>query len=330
MLQHILVPLDGSACAEQALPVAARIARANGATITMTRILTRTQEYPYTLVGGSGISMERCYDEEAHEAEDYLEKMVYSETLRDIALQTELFVGLPHQILPALARMKHIDLIVMCSRATTGFKRLVLGSLAQNLIRHSAVPAFILRQGCTDIAAFNTTETQQFSILVALDGSDQTENVLLPAAQLSAALSTPNAGKLHLLHIVKPRHAGNRQPPLLTNRINQHRIEEAKLYLNKLKTNLQQQLSGKIAVEITSSVVVDINVPETIIQTAEQGLATPGSSNAGCNAIAVVTHGNHGLSYWFGDHVTEHMLGKTRLPILVIRLQEQPATTKSR
>lgn len=328
MLQHILVPLDGSACAEQALPVAARIARANGATITVVRILAQTQEYPYTLMDGT-VSMEECYEEEVHEAERYLEKIVYSGTLRGIALQTELLSGLPHQLLPSLARMKHIDLIVMCSRATTGFKRLVLGSLAQELIRHSTVPVFILRDGYTDITAFETSEAQQFSILVALDSSNHAENVLLPAAQLSATFSTPRVGKLHLLHIVKPRHAGNKQTPLLINEINQRRIEEAKLYLSQLKARMQQQLSGEIAVEITSSVVLDINVPETIIQTAEQGLTMPGASNAGYNAIAIVTHGNHGLSYWFGSHVTEHMLGETRLPLLVIRMQEQAAPTRS-
>ncbi len=40
MFQRILVPLDGSARAERALPVAARIARACGASIILLRVAT--------------------------------------------------------------------------------------------------------------------------------------------------------------------------------------------------------------------------------------------------------------------------------------------------
>ncbi|WP_338249119.1 universal stress protein [Dictyobacter halimunensis] len=327
MFQHILVPLDGSTCAEEALPVASRLARANGATITVVRILAQTQEYPYSLVDGYP-AMEECYYQEVSEATDYLEKVIYSETLRGIAIQNELLVGLPNQILPSLARRKHSDMIVMCSRGATGIKRLVLGSLAQELIRHSTVPVFILRKGCADMAAFNRAGQQQFRILVALDGSEGAEDALLPAARISAAFSTDGVSRLHLLHIVKPRHAGNKQDPLLTNQVNQRKIDESLEYLRKIKVGVQQRLSGKIPMEITSSVVLDINVPETIIQTAEQGLSAPDGSTMGYSAIALVTHCNHGLSYWFGAHVSEHMLGETRLPLLVIRMQEQPAATR--
>ncbi|GCE22656.1 universal stress protein [Dictyobacter kobayashii] len=316
MLQHILVPVDGSACAEQALPVAARIARSTGATMTIVRILAQPREYPYTLMDGS-ISMEECYDEEVREAENYLENIVYSKLLRGIVIQTELLSGLPHKLLPSLAHMKHIDLIVMCSRAATGFKRLVLGSIAQELIRSSSVPLLILRDGCIDTAI----SEKQFSVLVALDGTDNAEQALLPAAQLSAALSVPHVGKLHMLHIVKPRHAGQK----LADETNQRAIEESRIHLNKLKDSIQQKMSGALPLEVTSSVVLDIDIPRTIIQTAEQGLATPNNPYAGYDAIAVVTHGNHGISYWFGEHVSEHMLGETRLPLLVIRLQEQAA-----
>jgi nucleotide-binding universal stress UspA family protein len=44
MFQHIVVPLDGSPRAEQALPVAARIARASGGTLTLLRVVTHLIE----------------------------------------------------------------------------------------------------------------------------------------------------------------------------------------------------------------------------------------------------------------------------------------------
>lgn len=43
MFQHILVPLDGSPCAEQALPGAIRIARKTGASITLLQVIPPSQ-----------------------------------------------------------------------------------------------------------------------------------------------------------------------------------------------------------------------------------------------------------------------------------------------
>ncbi len=40
MFKRILVPLDGSSRAEQAIPVAARIARALGDSVTLLRVVT--------------------------------------------------------------------------------------------------------------------------------------------------------------------------------------------------------------------------------------------------------------------------------------------------
>ena len=51
MFQRILVPLDGSTRAESAIPIAARIARASGASVTLVRVVT-------TPIDFSGFAME--------------------------------------------------------------------------------------------------------------------------------------------------------------------------------------------------------------------------------------------------------------------------------
>ena len=56
MFQHILVPLDGSALAEQALPTAARLARSVGGSVILLRVVKPPVEYaggdPYRGPGG--------------------------------------------------------------------------------------------------------------------------------------------------------------------------------------------------------------------------------------------------------------------------------------
>lgn len=55
MFQHILVPLDGSRRAEQALPMAARVARASGGTLTLLRVVNDTCDAPFYGLGASSL-----------------------------------------------------------------------------------------------------------------------------------------------------------------------------------------------------------------------------------------------------------------------------------
>ncbi len=58
MFSHILVPLDGSACAEKALPVATRIARAEGGNIHLLSVITPMTDYTGTLAAGAFITLD--------------------------------------------------------------------------------------------------------------------------------------------------------------------------------------------------------------------------------------------------------------------------------
>ncbi len=73
MFKHILVPLDGSTRAESALPVAARIARAYGASITLLRVVEPPAEY--------GACLRTLVEDEKAEATSYLESAAKSITL---------------------------------------------------------------------------------------------------------------------------------------------------------------------------------------------------------------------------------------------------------
>lgn len=61
MFQRILVPLDGSERAEQAIPLAARLARAFGGTLFLTRAVIRSARFGSTLQPPLSISSNsRC------------------------------------------------------------------------------------------------------------------------------------------------------------------------------------------------------------------------------------------------------------------------------
>jgi nucleotide-binding universal stress UspA family protein len=73
-------------------------------------------------------------------------------TLVGVAYVHHFIEGEPSVQICALAKSAHIDLIVMSSHGRTGFARLVMGSIAENVVRNATCPVLIVRQPNTDQA----------------------------------------------------------------------------------------------------------------------------------------------------------------------------------
>ncbi len=203
MFQRILVPLDGSMRAEQALPVAARIARANGSTVFLMQVVSPIVDYSGGLSQVPFINGE-IIESQIADANEYLSTMAASDVLAGIETKTEVSFGQPAQFLLKAMQIYGIDLVVLCSHGRTGLSRWVLGSVAHALVHQSSVPVLVLREG--------QTLAHVERALVSLDGSALSEVVLYPAAYLVAALAAPAEGALHLTQVVKvietPREEG--------------------------------------------------------------------------------------------------------------------------
>src|SRR5215467_4725162 len=146
MFQHILVPLDGSARAEHALPVAAHLARTTGACITLLRVVTLPSEF-LGLMSEAPL-LEDNIDADRAQATDYLGHIAASEELTGVTVMTEVANGHPAHLILTAADTRTldaspIDLILICSHGATGFKHWVLGSVAQHIARHSPVPVLV-------------------------------------------------------------------------------------------------------------------------------------------------------------------------------------------
>jgi nucleotide-binding universal stress UspA family protein len=144
MFKHLLVPLDGSTRAEKAIPVAARIARAYGATITLLSISETPVEY------GPYLAPPASYAKEAIEADlarlkEYLERVTQFKELEGINVEIKPLFGAVAPTIIAAAQAFHASLIVMCSHGYTGFKRWMLGSVTERVLHHSQLPLLIIR-----------------------------------------------------------------------------------------------------------------------------------------------------------------------------------------
>ncbi len=321
MFRHIVIPLDGSSRAEEALPVAARLARASGGQLTLLRVVLPAIEldmHTMPLARTAELSLE----EDIARANDYLAGIASSEKLEGINIRTEALSGPAAKTILLFAYLQHVDLIAMCSRGSTGLKRWVLGSVAEKVARHSPIPVLVLHEDGPKLATTPATLTHPVRLLVPLDGSALAEAALTPAVYLCAALSAPARGALHLARVL-------RLPPVPEEehdhmaRMHEQARADAKAYLQTITERLQQDEAASFGCTVSASVHVQTDIAETLIRVAEHGEGgEAGEHFDACEAIAMATHGGSDLEYWVMGSVTERVLRGSKLPLLIVRPKE--------
>jgi nucleotide-binding universal stress UspA family protein len=144
-LGHLLVPLDGSALAEAALPEAVRLAEATGADVTLVRV----EQWLTATVAGEGYAsnLPQFEDEIAQAAYRYLDQ-VRAGLPCTITTDRTVLRGTPAECLIAFVEQKRADLIVMTTHGRGGVRRLVLGSVADRLAR-SGLPVLLVPASAT-------------------------------------------------------------------------------------------------------------------------------------------------------------------------------------
>jgi nucleotide-binding universal stress UspA family protein len=318
MFKRIIVPLDGSERAERALPAAARMARAGGGTIFLVRVLDTGPETLPTAPARPQL-IQTGGETDRLVAENYLEGIAASEMLADLSVQTEEPLGLVSPSILSLANAKHADIIVMCSHGFSGVKNWMMGSVAAKVARYSQVPVLILRES-GPVPQESYSNEQPLHVLVPLDGSDYARAAIVPAAQLAATLAAPGRAVLHLFHVVRPVH----QMSMASRRFHtadhtQADMNMAKEYLDavarQLRNSAEEYSLAGLNVDFTSSVASGDDIAHSIISTAEnKGDGTFG----GYDIVALTTQGYGGPQRWVGS-ITERVLDRSRLPLLVVR-----------
>jgi nucleotide-binding universal stress UspA family protein len=322
MFQRILVPLDGSARAESAISVAAHLALASGGSVILLRVVTSPIEFAWSAME-SPMSMQEPLEADRVQVVNYLATIAGAKALAGVATKTEAVDGLPADTILSVARSQQVDLIVMCSHGYTGFKRWALGSVAQKVARHSPVPAFVLHEHAGVPTNLHPGGIRPVRVLVAMDGSPLAETVLAPAAQLSAALSAPAQGALHLVRVLPLASLPEQDHVEPLARVRDMARAEAGVYLRAIEQRLREGELAPLHLSITSSVVINTDIAETLIRMAENGeyMDKVGEST-GCDVIAMATHGRGGLQRWLMGSITERVLGATKLPLLIVRPQQ--------
>ena len=139
-LKRIMVPLDGSEIAEEALPVARWIAETSGAGIDIVRVVAPPAMAVDPMVGVYPVDLIKAMEEGATL---YLDRVA-----KDIGtskpVRTQLLSGPVSEELRRYLQANPADLVVMTSHGRQGIVRWALGSVADRLL-HGPAPVLVLR-----------------------------------------------------------------------------------------------------------------------------------------------------------------------------------------
>ena len=304
-MKRILVPLDGSPLAEAALPFGAAIGRATGATIELLHVI----EAPALV--------------DLPTAEFIPDPAVVRNYLRDTAarvipgveVEVDVRSGDAIEELLGRATIQPETMIVLATRGRGGLSRLILGSVADKIVRLSTVPVGLIRP--TEDGAEAPLAID--SVVVALDGSETAELGLATAVDLARAAGAA----LHLVEVVEPIWTSpyvTSSPELLAvdaNQITELEMlaeEDARTYLGATVDRLR---AAHPELEVDSQMRVGRAVEE--IDRA--------ANEVDADVVVVTSHGRGGLRRLGLGSVTTGLLQVGTHPLIVVPARAAAATT---
>lgn len=147
MLNHILVPLDGSELAERALTYARQIVSKDGQIDLLTVI--DAPEYPTSVYYPAGLpafdlTRTELQRDVVPQAEEYLNRL--AETLRSYGYKVtvEVAVGEAATAIVEHANERETDAIVMSTHGRSGLSRWLFGSVANKVLTSVCIPVFVI------------------------------------------------------------------------------------------------------------------------------------------------------------------------------------------
>ena len=139
MVKRILVPLDGSRQAEAVLPEAMELARCCRAELLLLRVA-----FAHVFPGMDAIEEEV---QVIRTAEDYLADVAARLTGSGLSVRTSVRYGRPiEQILDHIVS-NGVDLVAMSTHGWSGLSHLMMGSVAEAVVRKATVPVLLCRPG---------------------------------------------------------------------------------------------------------------------------------------------------------------------------------------
>lgn len=283
-IRRILFPTDFSECAQGALPHAIRLAELHDADLRLLHVLV--------LHATSAIEAIEPFPGEDDAKETLEATALHRRGARVTHHVTRAIAAAPAILDHADAH--GIDLIVIGSHGRRGIRRLLLGSVAEEVLREAECPVLIVRQEKEP-----STEVDVKRILIPLDFSTHTALALDYARELADGFGA----SLDLLHVVEVPTYPDFYVPF-----------SAALETTAVRKNARDRLEILAdPLRATHEVGTHVKVGRTAMEVTEF------AENGGHDLIVLPSHGYSGLERVLLGSVAEGVLRRTPCPVLTVK-----------
>jgi nucleotide-binding universal stress UspA family protein len=298
MFQHILVPLDGSALAEAALPVAASLAKTLDASITLIHVIEKNA--PQAVHGEHHLT-------DPDEACSYLDRLAREAFPPGVQVDQHVHTSEVSNV--ARSIVDHVgefapDLIVMCSHGSGGLRDILVGNIAQQVIAQGKRPVLLIHPLSDTPVPFQCKQ-----ILVPMDGKPAHEHGLGIAAGLGSAYHAI----LTLLFVV---------PTLGT--LGGHQAATGLLLPGTMSALLdmnEQAAEDYLEAQGQRVRASELQIDQVVVRGDPTPTIADFAGKLPADLIVLGTHGKAGAGAFWAGSVAPKLAGLTAIPLLFVPVQ---------
>ena len=293
----ILVPLDGSRLAEQAIRHAAAIATAYPAELTLLRVISELGSDRRMPIDCVDLQLER------RQVEAYLENLARELRAAGIRVNWVVQEGKAAETISRYAADAATDLVVLSRFGRGGITDFGGGSVALKVVATCPVCVLVVGASAEDVPVQEPVRYER--ILVPVDGSLSAEWAL----GMSVTIAAAHDATLYIVQIV--------QESNLSSRLVQTRdLEEA---LNRMHRSVRAEATRRIS-ELKAQLPLSTKFQTNVVSARDVASALyTEAEKANVDLIVMSAHGDRNDCGWRYGPVCESLLAHTRRPVLVLQ-----------
>ena len=295
----ILVPLDGSAFSEMASIYAASLVKNQEVELILLHVLASESH--------EILEVEQQYlDRRAETINMIIEAQTRSGATKP-KVKIEIVAGNAADEILGFIRNSGINLIIMATHGRSGITNLVMGSVANKLVRASEIPVLLLRPDGSKRADQDANGARK--VIIPLDGSRIGESAV-SLAQTFISNFGDKQSEIILLSVCEPNPVQSGYPIIVSEAEQAAVVKEFK---HELEAEKYLSRMAKIVKNDGFNVSTEIVTGDPAAKIIEQAC-----ENA-VNLIAMATHGRSGITRIAYGSVAEAVIHRTKTPILLKR-----------
>jgi nucleotide-binding universal stress UspA family protein len=313
MYRCVLVPVDGTAFGEQALALAATVARRTGAALHLAHVHVPA----IAPVGMDAVAAAGPWNDILKEQEnDYLEKLAQRVSAAFGPRVTwQVMDGPVAEAVESQAAACGADLVVMSTHGHAGFRRVWHHCIAEQLLQELPIPVLLTHPRDEEAEPDLSTPRELRHVLVPLDGGAQPHAML----ERATALGRGFRARYTLLRVVHPPAATSRSGA--DNQIGRRSLEHDQVAARQYLTGFAERMRAA-GLDVRSEVRVDEEPASAIVRF----IAAAARAGTPVDLVAMERHPHRGLANALATHTTNAVVRDGGVPVLLVR-SATPATS---